>query len=88
MLYPAWYGALTQLWAGTTPEAADLNGKVSAQVVTLAFDIITYCDHVVSIEPLQWLIPWARIGDPNRKTQDPETGRKLWRWLEENTKST
>ncbi|KAG8849193.1 hypothetical protein FRB96_000900 [Tulasnella sp. 330] len=27
MLYPAPYGALTQLWAGTTPETRDLNGK-------------------------------------------------------------
>ncbi|EIN09199.1 NAD(P)-binding protein [Punctularia strigosozonata HHB-11173 SS5] len=27
LLYPASYGALTQLWAGTSPEAADFNGK-------------------------------------------------------------
>lgn len=28
MLYPASYGALTQLWAGTSPETIDHNGKV------------------------------------------------------------
>lgn len=29
-MYPAPQGALTQLWAGTSPDTADLNGKVSA----------------------------------------------------------
>jgi retinol dehydrogenase-12 len=28
MLYPASYGALTQLWAGTSPEGVELGGKV------------------------------------------------------------
>ena len=28
MLYPASYGALTQLWAGTSPETIEHNGKV------------------------------------------------------------
>jgi retinol dehydrogenase-12 len=28
MLYPVSYGALTQLWAGTSPEGAELGGKV------------------------------------------------------------
>jgi retinol dehydrogenase 12 len=27
ILYPAPYGALTQLWAGTSPETKDYNGK-------------------------------------------------------------
>jgi retinol dehydrogenase 12 len=27
MLYPAPYGALTQLYAGTSPEGAEFNGK-------------------------------------------------------------
>lgn len=29
MLWDTPYGALTQLWAGTSPEGAELNGKVS-----------------------------------------------------------
>lgn len=28
MLYPASFGALTQLWAGTSPEGLQANGKV------------------------------------------------------------
>ena len=35
ILYPAPYGALTQLWAGTMPEAAKYNGEVRAQSVLL-----------------------------------------------------
>ncbi|KAJ7748817.1 NAD(P)-binding protein [Mycena maculata] len=50
-------GAVTQLWAGTAPEAASANGK--------------------------YLIPWARIGSPHQGTLDPETGAKLWGWLED-----
>ena len=30
VMYPVEQGALTQLWAGTSPETANLNGKVSA----------------------------------------------------------
>ncbi|KAJ7102823.1 NAD(P)-binding protein [Mycena epipterygia] len=50
-------GAVTQLWAGTAPEAASANGK--------------------------YLIPWARVGSPHPDTLDPETGTKLWQWLED-----
>lgn len=53
--YPTPHGALTQLWAGTSPEAASLNGK--------------------------YLIPWARVGTP--RSNDPELGKELWTWLEE-----
>ncbi|KAI5116377.1 hypothetical protein M0805_003531 [Coniferiporia weirii] len=34
----------------------------------------------------KYLIPWARLGEPRKDTQDPETGVKLWEWLEEQTK--
>ncbi|KAJ7675718.1 NAD(P)-binding protein [Mycena polygramma] len=56
-LYPVSYGALTQLWAGTTEEGKTLGGK--------------------------YLIPWARVGKANPATADPETGKALWTWLEE-----
>ncbi|EPQ54653.1 NAD P-binding protein [Gloeophyllum trabeum ATCC 11539] len=59
-LYPAPMGALTQLYAGTTPDAAALNGK--------------------------YLKPWARIGKARKETDDPETARRLWEWLEEQVK--
>ncbi|KAI0058521.1 NAD(P)-binding protein [Artomyces pyxidatus] len=53
-------GALTQLWAGTSPEGADFNGK--------------------------FLIPWARIGEPNPATKDPKLAEKLWAYLEDAVK--
>ncbi|KAI5115554.1 hypothetical protein M0805_001883 [Coniferiporia weirii] len=34
----------------------------------------------------KYLIPWARLGEPRKDTQDPETGVKLWEWLEEQVK--
>ncbi|KAF9783764.1 hypothetical protein BJ322DRAFT_1007799 [Thelephora terrestris] len=55
VLFPASQGALTQLWAGTSPEAADLSGE--------------------------YLIPWARVGNP--RSNDPELGKELWTWFEE-----
>ncbi|KAH7885820.1 hypothetical protein F5I97DRAFT_1158984 [Phlebopus sp. FC_14] len=59
-LYDTPKGALTQLYAGTAPAAAELNGK--------------------------YLVPWARLGSPRKKTQDPELGKRLWDWLEEQVK--
>ncbi|KAI0052744.1 NAD-P-binding protein [Auriscalpium vulgare] len=60
-LYPTAHGALTQLWAGTSIEGLDLNGK--------------------------FLIPWARVGEAPPAASDPEIGRKLWEFLEEETKA-
>ncbi|OAX35985.1 NAD(P)-binding protein [Rhizopogon vinicolor AM-OR11-026] len=54
------YGALTQLYAGTTTEGATLNGK--------------------------YLVPWARVGNALAHTQDPQKGKELWTWLEEQVK--
>ncbi|EIM81821.1 NAD-P-binding protein [Stereum hirsutum FP-91666 SS1] len=30
----------------------------------------------------KFLIPWARVGSPNKYTQDPELGKKVWEWME------
>ncbi|KAI0072976.1 NAD(P)-binding protein [Panus rudis PR-1116 ss-1] len=60
LLYPTPYGALTQLWAGTMPEALKYNGE--------------------------FLIPWARVGRCREEAYDPELGKKLWDWLEEQVK--
>ncbi|KAF8231771.1 NAD(P)-binding protein [Tricholoma matsutake] len=57
IMYPASQGAVTSLWAGTSPEGAKLGGK--------------------------YLVPWCRIGQPHPATQDPELGRQLWEWAEE-----
>ncbi|EJF62090.1 NAD(P)-binding protein [Dichomitus squalens LYAD-421 SS1] len=61
LLYPAPMGALTQLYAGTTLEGANLGGK--------------------------YLIPWARVGEARKETYNEETGRKLWEFLEDATRS-
>jgi len=55
LLYPTPQGALTQLWAGTSPETVNLNGE--------------------------YLVPWARVSKP--RSNDPELGRELWTWFEE-----
>ncbi|KIJ61736.1 hypothetical protein HYDPIDRAFT_176892 [Hydnomerulius pinastri MD-312] len=31
----------------------------------------------------KYLIPWARIGTPSSYTQDPQAGKELWTWMEE-----
>jgi hypothetical protein len=33
MLHPVEFGALTQLYAGTSPEGADMNGKVCSEPI-------------------------------------------------------
>ncbi|KIL63262.1 hypothetical protein M378DRAFT_79922 [Amanita muscaria Koide BX008] len=53
-------GALTQLYAATSPEAETLNGK--------------------------YLIPWARVGEPDKNTQDANIGKQFWEWCEEQVK--
>ncbi|KAK0244718.1 hypothetical protein EDD85DRAFT_809353 [Armillaria nabsnona] len=60
ILYPASYGALTQLYAGTAVEGATFNGK--------------------------YFVPWARVWKPSPASQDVETGKRLWDWLEEQVK--
>ncbi|KAI6032506.1 hypothetical protein EDC04DRAFT_2898104 [Pisolithus marmoratus] len=57
VLYHASQGALTQLYAGTSLEAAKLGG--------------------------QHFVPWARVGKCRPYTQDPQLGRDLWTYLEE-----
>jgi len=31
----------------------------------------------------KYLIPFARVGEPRKDTQDPKVGEDLWKWLEE-----
>jgi len=60
VLYPTPYGAITQLWAGTSKEGLELNGK--------------------------YAVPWARVGPARKDTADPQLGKELWEWLEEQVK--
>ena len=73
-MYPAPYGALTQLWAGTMPEAATFNGEVRARVSS-------WC-RLISDGAVQFLIPWARVGKCRHEMYDPKETEKLWAWLE------
>ncbi|PBK62199.1 NAD-P-binding protein [Armillaria solidipes] len=60
ILYPAPYGALTQLYTGTSVEGVTFNGK--------------------------YFVPWAHLWKPSPASQDVETGKWLWDWLEEQVK--
>ena len=33
-----------------------------------------------------FFIPWARVGECRPETSDPENGRRLWEWLENETR--
>ncbi|KAJ6576413.1 hypothetical protein DFH09DRAFT_1149262 [Mycena vulgaris] len=59
-IYPPSWGALPQLFAGTSPEGVDFNGK--------------------------FIIPWGRLGPARKDTADPNLGKELWTWLEEQVK--
>jgi len=85
MLYPAPMGALTQLWAGTTEEGGKQSGKVRPKN-PLRERRPTLIHFFLVRTPTQYLVPWARVGSAKKETNDPETGRKLWEWLEEQVK--
>jgi len=68
------HGALTQLWGGTSPEGKDLNGKVRG--------LGSFLSKLLNLVS-KYLIPFARVGAPIADTQDPQTGKELWTWLEE-----
>lgn len=57
VVYDVSYGAITQLYAGTSPDVVGLGG--------------------------QYFIPWARVGEPRADTQDPQIGKELWSYMEE-----
>ncbi|KAJ7054148.1 NAD(P)-binding protein [Mycena amicta] len=57
LIYPAAWGSVAQVWAGTSDEAAGLNGK--------------------------YIAPWGRVARHRRDVDDPQNGRELWEWLEE-----
>ncbi|KIL55063.1 hypothetical protein M378DRAFT_91451 [Amanita muscaria Koide BX008] len=60
IFFPTPLGALTPLYAATSPKAESLNGK--------------------------YLVPWGRVGEPSKKTQDQKVGTQFWEWCEEQVK--
>jgi retinol dehydrogenase-12 len=78
LFYPVPYGALTQLYVGTVPAAADANGKVREHAARPAR---CTTDRPASA---QWFVPWAREGKfPNQIS--PKEDERLWAWLEAET---
>jgi len=61
LLHPTPYGAITQLYAGTAPEAAEHNGK--------------------------FLMPWGRVGQHTKASNDPDNALRLWNWLDAQVKA-
>ena len=75
--HPIEYGALTQLWAGTMPEALEHNGEVRAILSSL--ESLMYNEIWLS----QYVVPWARIADRARaEAYDDDMCSRLWNWLE------
>lgn len=66
---------MTSLWAGTSAEGADLGGKVTNSRLSKDDSNLTFF--------VKYLVPWARIGTSRAGTRDPEVGRQLWEWAEE-----
>ncbi len=71
-------GALTQLYAGTMPQAAEFGGKVGRRCALASLSLA----HTV----MQYMIPWARVGEARKETNDPKVGAELWAWLESQVK--
>ena len=82
MLYPAEYGALTQLWAGTMPDVLEHNGEVRC----ILFRLLWRFTHESRNLHRQFLIPWARYGRCREEAYDPKVGEDLWEWLQEQVK--
>lgn len=75
MKWDAPLGALTQLRAGTSPEAADWNGKACSPRFVM-HDLMNRS---------QYLIPWAVIGEPSKASDDQTQWRELWAYMDEQT---
>ena len=71
--YPFEYAPITQLWAGTAPEAADMNGKVG---------LFAFCFRTLLDSLLKYVIPWGKLGKPHPAVNDEALTAELWAWLE------
>ncbi|KAJ7065630.1 NAD-binding protein, partial [Mycena amicta] len=60
LLYPTPMGALTQLWAGTVADPAEIHG--------------------------QYLVPWGKVGKPDKRAVDTKLRADVMRFLEEQVK--
>ena len=61
------------------PEAEEFGGKVRRKAAS------TYrwaATHTCA----QFMVPWARVGEAKKETNDPKKQEELWAWLEEQVK--
>jgi hypothetical protein len=74
MIWPVEWGVLGQLWAGTSPEGALLNGKASES---------PHSAIRVHIHGSQYIAPWGKVRMAREDVDDSSSGKELWTWLEE-----
>ena len=48
------------------------------------FYLIIWC--ILFPDLLQYLIPWARVGEASSTANDPKQSAELWNWLEDQVK--
>ena len=70
-------GALTQLYAGTMPEALNYNGEVGLKL---------YVSSISLQRTPQFMIAFARLGKCRSEAYDDTIGERLWNWLQEEVK--
>ncbi|KZP21942.1 hypothetical protein FIBSPDRAFT_931383 [Athelia psychrophila] len=83
LLYPVAMGALTQLWAGTSVEGAELSGQVrfTSAYTNLPVQV---CSGMGLTHPVPYTMGTCSQGAA--EMQDLALGAKLWNWLEEQIK--
>ncbi len=82
ILHPVELGALTQLYGGTAPEAAEHNGRVSDHIVRVRSH-----GSISWIIKLQYLRPWARLGEAHKGTNDVQAQEEMWTYCEREVKA-
>lgn len=81
ILHPVELGALTQLCGGTAPRAAEYNGRVRDRFVGIRTRLISW-----NFE-LQYLRPWARLGEAHKGTNDVQAQEEMWTYCEGEVKA-
>ena len=79
-----YHRAITSLYAGTDPEASQLNGKVRVLALPNCPLIYRLTGHVKYL--FQYLTAWARHTLPSKKALDSRLGTRLWDWCEDQVK--
>jgi hypothetical protein len=79
---PNSYTAITSLYAGTTPAAGELSGKVSDLCHQRCRGVLLNLARTFS----QYLTAWARVTLPHSKALNPDEEKKLWEWCEDQVK--